>query len=83
MGSLRGPVEPGQGCCIVSYWTLNNIMDDMVLTSGYAEDLRNVRLRVWGQQGRRQGGRGVRGPAKLIAVARGLWVGLQASAKHM
>jgi len=48
MGLLQGPVEPGRGCRVVSYWTLNDMMNDMILTSGYAEDLGNVRLRVWG-----------------------------------
>jgi len=48
MGLLQGPVEPGQGCRVVSYWTLNDMMNDMILTSGYAEDLGNVCLHVWG-----------------------------------
>jgi len=47
MGSLRGPAEPGQGRRVVSCWTLNNTMNDTVLTSGYAEDLGHVRLDVW------------------------------------
>jgi len=53
MGSLCDPVEPGQGRQIVSYWTLNNTLNDIVLTSGYAEDLVDVRLGVWGQRRRR------------------------------
>jgi len=32
--------------------------NDNVLTSGYTGDLENVRLCVWGQRGRRQGGSG-------------------------
>jgi len=32
--------------------------NDIVLTSGYAEDLENVRLGVWGQRRRRRGGSG-------------------------
>jgi len=58
MGSLRGPVEPGQGCRVVSYWRLNNIMNDTVLTSGYAEGLGDVRLDVWEQRRGRRGGGG-------------------------
>jgi len=49
MRSLRGPVEPGQGRRVVSCWTLNNMMNDIVLTSGYAQDLGDVRLGVWEQ----------------------------------
>jgi len=44
--------------------------NDIVLTSGYAEDLGNVRLGVWGQRGRRQG----RGTAKADSC-RGWGVG--------
>jgi len=54
-------------------------MNDTVLTSGYAEGLGDVRLDVWeqrrGWQRRRK--------SKLIVGTCGLWVGLQASAKHM
>ena len=56
IGSLRGPVEPGQGCCVVSYWMLNDMMSDMVLTSGYAGDLGDVRLDVWEQRRGQRGG---------------------------
>jgi len=50
IGLLQGLVEPGQGHRIVSYWTLNDMMSDTVLTSGYAEDLGDVCLDVWEQQ---------------------------------
>jgi len=43
-------MEPGQGCHVVSYWRLNNVMNDTVLASGYAEGLGDVRLDVWEQQ---------------------------------
>jgi len=52
LGSLRGLAEPGQGHQVVSYWTLNNMLNDMVITFRYAEDLGNVRLDVWGQRRR-------------------------------
>jgi len=56
MGSLRGPVEPVQGRRVVSYWTLNDMTNDKGLTSGYAEDLGDVRLDVWEQRRGRRGG---------------------------
>jgi len=71
VGSLRGPAETGQGHQIVSYWTLNNTLNGIVLTSGYVEDLGNVRLRVWGQRGRWQGGRG--GPRSCKADSCCTW----------
>ena len=37
---------------------LNGTLDDIVLTCGYARGFGDVRLGVWGQQGRQQGGRG-------------------------
>ena len=40
-------------------------------------------LDAWEQRRRRRGGGRVGGPAKPIAGARGLWVGLQVSAKHI
>jgi len=39
MALLQGPVEPGQSRRVVSYWMLNDMINDTVLTSGYAEDL--------------------------------------------
>jgi len=80
MGLLQGPVEPGQGRRVVSYWTLNDMMNDTVLTSGYAEDLGDVRLDVWEQ---RRGWARRRRKSKPIAGTRGLWVGLQVSVEHM
>jgi len=79
MGLLQGPVEPGQGRHVVGYWMLNNMMNDMVLTSGYAEDLGDVCLDVWEQ--RRGWAR--RRKSKPIAGTCGLWVGLQVSVEHM
>jgi len=46
------------------------MQNDIVLTSGYAEDLENVRLGVWGRRGRRRG----RGTAKADSC-RGWGVG--------
>ena len=35
---------------------IERCLEDIVLTSGYAEDLENAPVEVWGQRGRRQGG---------------------------
>jgi len=45
--------------------------NDIVLTSGYAGDLENVRLGVWGQRGRRRGGSGR--PRSCEADSRRAW----------
>jgi len=82
-GLLCGPAGPGQCHQNVSYWTLNSILNDIVLTSGYAEDLGNACLDLWGsEEGSEEEGEAA-GPAEPIASARGLWVGIQASAKYM
>ena len=76
--SFRSPAEPRQGLQVVSHWLLNDASDDIVLTSQYAEDLENAPMEVWG----RRGGEGPR-CYKLRWAARGLWVGLQASATFL
>ena len=37
--ALHGPAKPGQGFQAVGCWTLNDTLNDTVLTSGYAKDL--------------------------------------------
>jgi len=58
MGLLHSRAEPGQVHRVVSCRTLKDTLNDIILTSGDAENLENVYLDVWGQRGRRQGGRG-------------------------
>ena len=54
---LHGLGEPGQGHQVVSCWTMKDTLKDIVLTFGYAKDLGNAPVEVWGWQGRRRGGR--------------------------
>ena len=37
--ALHGPAKPGQGFQAVGCWTLNDTLNDTMLTSGYAKDL--------------------------------------------
>ena len=46
--ALHGPAKPGQGFQAVGCWTLNNTLNDAVLTSGYAKDLEKACMEVWG-----------------------------------
>ena len=45
---LHSLARPRQGFWAVGHWTLNNTLNDIVLTSGYAEDLEKVCMEVWG-----------------------------------
>ena len=54
--SSHGLGEPEQDLCVVSHRALNDTLNDMVLTSGYAEDLGTALMEVWGQQGRWRAG---------------------------
>ena len=66
----HGLGEPEQDLRVVSHQAPNDALNDMVLTSGYAEDLENPLMEVWGQRGRR----GERSRCyKLVAAACGLW----------
>ena len=77
----------GQGCWVVSCWTLNNALKDIVLTPRYAKDLEKAPVEVCvcggGGWGRGQGGGQIQGAPKLVATTGGLWDELQALAKHM
>ena len=50
--SSHGLGKPGQDLQVVSHQALNNTLNGIVLTSGYARELENVPMEMWGQQGR-------------------------------
>ena len=62
---------------------LSGALGGTILICGYTGDSGDVQLGVWGQRGRPRGGGEVQGLAGPIAVAGGLWVGLQASVKYI
>ena len=86
---VHGGVAPGVVIGSGRAWArslgckLNGALGGIVLTCGYAGGFGDVRLGVWGQRGRQRGGGEVQGLAGPIAVAGGLWVGLQVSVKYM
>ena len=78
--SLHGLGGPGQDLRVVrGLLDTERCLEDIVLTSGYAEDLENAPVEVWGRRGRRRGGRAT----KPVVAAGGLWDELKASAKRM
>ena len=54
--SSHGLGEPKQDLRVVSHRAPNDALNDMVLTSGYAEDLENALMEVWGRREKWRGG---------------------------
>jgi len=52
MGSLHSRAGPGQVHRVVSCRTLKDTLNDIILTSGDAENFENVYLGMWGQRGK-------------------------------
>ena len=50
--SSHYPAKPKQGLQVVSHWTMNNALNEIVLTCQYVE---NAPMEVWGQRGRQRG----------------------------
>ena len=48
--------EPGQDIRVVRDQAPNDTLNDIVLTYGYAEGLRNAPMEVWGGEERQRGG---------------------------
>ena len=42
------PAKPRQGLQVVSHWTMNNALNEIVLTSQCVGGLENVPMEVWG-----------------------------------
>ena len=45
---LHGLAEPGQGIRVLSHQLLYDVLNHVVLTSGYASDLDSAPMKVWG-----------------------------------